>query len=156
MPLTRQTHYAALPRSPNARGATRDARTWTRDSAMRALALFVQDEGRLPRTRDLGATNGMPSQSTILHLFTSIDTYRGTTPRPTRPAPPVSPYAKLVSCPRCGKRWPSPDSRFERYCSEACRTDTALDADGQWMTGAVVTLKTSVEFSAQEVRAFGS
>lgn len=124
--LTRHAHYAALPPAHN----RRDGHTWTQESALTALRLFLAEEGRYPTTDNLHAYEGLPNCEMVRKLFGSM---RGFLQSVEAPPPAPTPYARCVACPRCGTEWPSPDVRQYRTC-ETCHADPTYN-EGCWMTG---------------------
>ncbi len=130
--LTRHGHYDNLPLSPYGKG-----HTWTRESALMALALYVHDVGHLPLTSQLQAAEGLPNHQTIDKLFGGFQAWLHALDADP-PAPPA--YAKEVACPRCDRRWTSPDARHFRQCP-ACRAairNGLENESGDWMNGEAI------------------
>jgi len=124
--LTRHAHYAALPPAPTRPGG----HCWSRETALVALTLFLAEEGHPPKYSALNAREGLPNFLTVQTLFGSLRAYLASVAE--APAPPT--YAKEVACPRCQRRWCSPDARYERFCRR-CREKPPAE-EGLWLTGA--------------------
>jgi len=128
-PLTRHTHYAALPLAFHGRG-----HVWTQAAALTALSLYLTEEGRMPRTTECRASNGLPNYETIRHLFGSLPAWLAAVEVP--PLPTRAPYARRVDCRRCDHPFESPDVRHHRICDRCHQCPTYTD--GCWLTGQAV------------------
>jgi len=128
-PLTRHTHYAALPVAFHGRG-----HAWTKATALTALSLYLTEEGRMPRTTECRASNGLPSYETVRQLFGSLPAWLAAVEAP--PVPARSPSARRAACLNCGRLFESPDVRRVRICDRCHALSTYTD--GCWMTGQAV------------------
>jgi len=142
--LTRLSHYASLP--PNKHGGL--GKAWTKESALIALTLFVEEEDAMPLVEHLNASEGMPSNNTIAYLFGSVMAYRS-----AYTGPPIIPkylrsYARKVFCQRCRNQWDSPDYKNRRTCNTCLEREDS--ADGTWLTGMPVVLNGVLDFDDEE------
>lgn len=124
----RRAWYAALPPGRDKRG-----RAWTMETVRTALRMFVADEGRLPLTPELCSSEGLPRRETLVGLFGSVSEAFLGLDLPLPPVPEAPSLADWVECPRCEKRWYSPNRRLYRRCA-ACHQDPRID-EGVWMDG---------------------
>jgi hypothetical protein len=81
---------------------------WTPDTILAAVHTWVQaHHGRLPFQRDLGPGNGLPPKHVVQTMFRTMHGLRRAY------SARYGSREGLVTCPRCGQRWWSPD-RYEQ------------------------------------------
>ena len=106
--------------------------SWTPEDALAAGRRFLAQYGTLPKSPDLRARYGLPSEKTIRSLFGSLRQFqeRQAAPGAQGPAPPPT-----VRCLYCEQLF-APTHRWHRICP-LCKATEDWRASLEWMGGSV-------------------
>jgi hypothetical protein len=106
---------------------------WTLEDALAAGRRFVAQYGTLPKSPDLRARYGLPSEKTIQSLFGSLRQFQDRlAPTEARVPAPPPPTARCLHC----EQPFAPTHRWHRICP-LCKATEDWHASLEWMGGSM-------------------